>query len=47
VAAAAKAASVPALAIGRAEGLSVSLAIGETLLNPGLAQLRAVWSTAF
>ena len=47
VAAAAKAASVPALALGRAEGLSVSLAIGETVLNSGLAQLRAAWSTAF
>jgi phosphoribosylformylglycinamidine synthase len=47
VAAAAKAASVPALAIGRAEGRGVSIAIGQGRLSIELDQLREAWSTAF
>jgi phosphoribosylformylglycinamidine synthase II len=47
VAGAAKAASVPALAVGRAEGPVVSIAIGQGRLSVELDQLRAAWSTAF
>ncbi len=47
MAAAARAATVPAYRLGLAEGLRVNLAVGEARLSLGLDQLRAAWSTAF
>jgi phosphoribosylformylglycinamidine synthase II len=47
VAAAAGAASVQAQRLGRAEGISVNLAIGEGSVSRALDQLRAAWSTGF
>ncbi|MBA3688549.1 MAG: hypothetical protein H0W81_06955 [Chloroflexi bacterium] len=47
MAAAAEAASVPALRLGNAGGPGLNLAIGQAQLSLGLDQLRAAWSTAF